>query len=68
MPHERTRSILQTREFLAELAGGTYPVPPEVQNEARRLLRHYPEPLHLELAHRGLPDWWGPLKDPIGPS
>lgn len=65
-PYERTRSTLLTREFLSDLAAGRWPVPPDVQNQARRLLRHYPEQWHVERAHEALPDWWGPLKDPTG--
>ncbi|WP_415769054.1 BPSL0761 family protein [Pseudomonas sp. LB3P38] len=41
MPHERTRSIIQTRDFLVDLSGDQA-LPESVRNEARRLLRHYP--------------------------
>ena len=41
MPSERTRSIIQTREFLADLSRDKT-LPETVQTEARRLLRHYP--------------------------
>lgn len=45
-PHERTRNILHTREFLYDLARGEYAVtvPDSVRTEAWRLLRHYPDP------------------------
>jgi hypothetical protein len=50
-PHQRTRAVLQTRTFLSKLASEdrSWPgVPREVQDEARRLLFHYPEWGHLE--------------------
>ena len=41
MPHERTRSVIQAREFLLKLEGDKA-LPEVVRNEAHRLLRHYP--------------------------
>ena len=38
---ERTRTILQTSEFLEELMAQRE-LPDDVRREARRLLRHYP--------------------------
>lgn len=63
MPDERTRSLLQTRDFLEELcsSGQTPGVPEEVRREARRLLRHYPMNMHLNLLHKALPRWFDPL-------
>jgi hypothetical protein len=49
MPRERTRAIIQTREFLVDLSrDGT--LPEAVRNEARRLLRHYPAANEVLLA------------------
>lgn len=61
MPDERSRAVLQTKEFLLELQNATKSpgVPEHVRKEAHRLLRHYPSAWHLDLAHRGAPDWWG---------
>ena len=46
LPHERTRSVLNTHSFLVRLAspygGGIKGIRKEVRQEARRLLRHYP--------------------------
>ena len=46
LPNERTRSVLNTHDFLLRLAtpygGGLKRIPKEVRAEARRLLRHYP--------------------------
>ncbi|SFQ27356.1 hypothetical protein SAMN05216229_11544 [Geopseudomonas sagittaria] len=41
MPSERTRAIIQTREFLVDLSRDQA-LPEAVRTEARRLLRHYP--------------------------
>jgi len=53
LPHERTRSVIRAREFLARLAtpygDGIKKIPAEVRQEARRLLRHYPS--WFDLAH-----------------
>ncbi|WP_280326569.1 BPSL0761 family protein [Pseudomonas sp. BN102] len=49
MPRERTRSIIQTREFLVDLSSNQE-LPEAVRNEARRLLRHYPAANEVLLA------------------
>ena len=49
MPHERTRALMQTREFLQALL------------DSERT--HYPNALNLDLAHHALPDWFGPPDD-----
>lgn len=46
MPHERTRAVLETREFLLSLKQNLA-VPDDVRRTARALLRHYPEQRHL---------------------
>ena len=51
MPHERTRSVLQTRDFLLELARDTS-LPERVRDDARFLLRHYPNRADLVQAGR----------------
>lgn len=43
MPCERTRSIVQTGEFLRELSSDQT-LPESVRQQAKCLLRHYPEP------------------------
>jgi hypothetical protein len=60
-PVQRTRSVLQTRTFLSRLLSGeVWPeLPREVQHEARRLFRHYPELWHVSRLHEGNPDDWG---------
>jgi len=61
MPDERTRAILQTKDFLVELLSpGKEPgVPDTVRREAHRLLRHYPGLMELDLAHKVLPMLFG---------
>lgn len=49
MPHERTRSIIQTRDFLVDLSDDQT-LPDAVRIEARRLLRHYPASQEVLLA------------------
>lgn len=59
MPDERTRSVLQTRQFLEELARAQIPgVPDEVRDEARRLLRHFPQKYDLVFSAEACPDRW----------
>lgn len=41
MPHERTRSVIQTRDFLVELSRDTS-LPERIRHDAKFLLRHYP--------------------------
>ena len=59
MPEERTRAIMQTREFLQEL---TRYADNAVRQEAVRLLRHYPCAGDVNIAHRAIPEWFGPVK------
>lgn len=59
MPDERTRSVLQTKQFLEELARAQIPgVPDEVRMEARRLLRHFPQKYDLVFSAQACPDLW----------
>jgi hypothetical protein len=68
IPEERTRSILQTREFLQDLLNPReYPrVPRAVREEARRLLRHYPLTWEVERAHEAVPHLYGPALEKKG--
>jgi len=65
MPYERTRAVLQAREFLQELVDATTTpgVPDEVRRIAFRLLRHYPSPLHMEIAAHACPQWFGSSRE-----
>ncbi len=61
-PDERTRSIVQTRDFLAQLTSPSAiaGVPDTVREEAGLLLHHYPGTGDVSLAHDALPMWFGP--------
>lgn len=63
VPEERTRAVLQTRDFLKELATSNPKsgVPEKVRAEAIRLLRHYPSSSDIEIAHMYAPFWYGPV-------
>jgi hypothetical protein len=63
VPSERTRAILQTRNFLRELTISrvTPDLPDNVREHARALLRHYPSSYDVQLAHLALPEWYGPV-------
>ena len=61
MPYERTRAVLQTREFLKLLldSGATPVLPKDIRDEALRLLRHYPVPSDMAMANLACPSWFG---------
>lgn len=67
-PDERTRAVLHTREFLEELLsiGAERGVPDALREQARRLLRHYPRVMDLQLASTALPQHFGPPT--VGPE
>lgn len=51
IPDERSRSVLQTRGFLEELMLDTE-LPSRVRNQAKALLRHFPETHNIEAVKR----------------
>ena len=64
VPYERYHSMVSTRRFLMALMDPkqTPKVPRTIRTEARRLLKHYPEPYHMETAAKQIPtifslDW-----------
>lgn len=61
LPNERTRAIVNTRNFLYDLADPkkTPRVPKAVRQEALRVLKHYPWNLHLDITAAVMPDIWG---------
>ena len=57
LPDERYRSVQYTCDFLQRLAGGQYArVPKAVREEARALLRHYPNHYDMMKAAQTSPD------------
>ncbi len=49
MVHERTRSVVQTRDFLRDSSRDSS-LPESIRLQAERLLRHYPEAADIWLA------------------
>lgn len=49
MPNERTRALIQTRDFLVELSQDAA-LPESTRSQAFRLLRHYPRSREILLA------------------
>ena len=68
MPFERTRAVLQTREFLQWVlsAEATSEMFMQAKREARTLLRHYPSSMDMHLAHLACPQWFGPTLERNG--
>ena len=68
--HQRIRSVVQTRDFLAKLAAGGPDIPSKVRDEARRLHFHYPELWHLSKLNERFPEDWGTVAEvaPESPS
>ena len=64
MPTERTRSIIQAREFLVDLSRDKT-LPEVVRTEARRLLRHYPTAREVLLAGKVEERREGSLTEPF---
>jgi hypothetical protein len=64
VPVQRTLAVLQARELLKELASSSAQsgVPEHVRREAERLLRHFPFPSHMQIAHLGAPLLFGPAE------
>ena len=57
LPDERYRAVKQAEQFLKRLAGGEYlRVPKAVRDEARSILRHYPNQYDMDRAARACPD------------
>jgi hypothetical protein len=57
LPYERTWAVVETRRFLAEVLANRR-IPSSVREQARTLLRHYPNP--SDVFHAG----WQALADP----
>ncbi|WP_090268487.1 BPSL0761 family protein [Pseudomonas panipatensis] len=51
MPHERTRAVLQTRDFLLEISRDQT-LSEKIRHDAKFLLRHYPSEFDLKMAGR----------------
>ena len=58
LPDERYRAVLWAEEFLESLVDPkrTPRVPKEIREQARRILRHYPDEWHLAVAADRCPE------------
>jgi hypothetical protein len=58
LPDERYRAVLHTKMFLLELCdtGKTPRIPKEIRQQARWLLRHYPDSYSMDIACTSAPD------------
>ena len=61
-PFERTRSLVQTRDFLFRLASlGDYAIPLSMHVQVDALLEHFPALAEIEAAHKSNPEIFGPV-------
>ncbi len=62
IPYERTRAVIETYDLLKRLQDprATPRVPRWLREEARKLLRHYPNYATIDLVHKALPLIFGP--------
>jgi len=66
LPDERYRAVQYAEQFLKRLAGGEYPrVPKAVRQEARSILRHYPNSWDLQQAAEGAPTVFQERMEPL---
>jgi hypothetical protein len=60
-PYQRTRALVQTKQFLNELCSLNDAIPLSMLRAAEELLRHYPTLADIEIAHKSNPDTFGPV-------
>ncbi|BFG77767.1 hypothetical protein PTKU46_58000 [Paraburkholderia terrae] len=64
MPEERTKAIMETRDFLETLLGSEDEIMwGLVRTMAAQLLRHYPLDVDLSVSASALPGVWAPPAD-----
>lgn len=61
LPYERTRTLINTYEFLLRLSSpyvenGIKRIPAEIRKEARWLMKHFPRPYDIHAAAKCAPD------------
>ena len=66
LPDERYRAVKYAQIFLSRLAGGQYArVPKAVRDEARSILRHYPNNWDMDRAAQGAPEVFQERMEPL---
>lgn len=67
LPDERYRSLVRTKEFLIELLNSqsTPRVPAIIRQQARGLLRHWPDNYHLEMMCKEMPTYFAKEMEPL---
>lgn len=64
LPDERTRAVMNTRQFLLALACGEIKrIPSEVRAMARSLLRHYPGEFDMFRTAEQVPNVFGKINE-----
>lgn len=69
--YERSQAVKSTRMFLLSLMDPklTPKIPRKIRQEARCLLKHYPEEFHMEVAAKSIPHIFGTdWRDNFGPK
>jgi hypothetical protein len=67
LPDERYRAVVQTSKFLEALSfsSETKRVPLAIRQEARRLLRHYPNEWDMKMAEKLAPQVFEERMEPV---
>ena len=67
LPDERYRSLVQTKKFLQDLMSSTATprVPNIIRQQARSLLRHWPDNYHLDLMTEQMPEHFAKQMEPL---
>ena len=66
LPDERYRAVKYAQDFLSRLAGGQYArVPKAVRDEARHILRHYPNAWDMDRAAATSPEVFQQQMEPL---
>jgi hypothetical protein len=60
-PYERTQAVARTRDLLIELSAGRTIDADTLQRRALSLLKHFPEPIDIDLSAAALPSVWSRL-------
>jgi len=63
VPFQRTRALIKAKQFLETMMDPkqTPRTPRWMRFKAKEILRHYPALTELELAHKAVPDTFGPV-------